>query len=83
MSFKPSDLAIRAFRYEIPVIVFASSDPEHVRENRLKALSLGAFEYTWTFRRSLLSYREYLRDSNVCPLDGFASYSAPQSHGAT
>ena len=40
---------IRAFRLELPLIVFASSDPEHVRENRLKALSLGAFEYTWTF----------------------------------
>jgi hypothetical protein len=41
--------SIRALRLEVPVIVFASPDPEHVRGNRLKALSLGAFEYTWTF----------------------------------
>ena len=40
---------IRALKLEVPVIVFASPDPEHVRANRLKALRLGAFEYTWTF----------------------------------
>ena len=40
---------IRVLNTRIPVIVFASPDPRYARENRLKALSLGAFEYTWTF----------------------------------
>ena len=40
---------IRTRGIEVPVIVFASPDIEHAPQNRLKALSLGAFEYTWTF----------------------------------
>jgi len=40
---------IRAFKHELPLIVFPSSDPEHVREHRIEALSLDVIEYTWTF----------------------------------
>jgi hypothetical protein len=38
---------IRKRDIEVPVIIFAS--PKHGQDNRSKALSLGAFEYTWYF----------------------------------
>ena len=40
---------IRKRDIEAPVIIFASPDPDHAQKNRSKALSLGAFEYTWYF----------------------------------
>jgi len=41
---------IRKRDIEVPVVIFASSDPKHAQKNRSKALSLGAFEYTWYFQ---------------------------------
>ena len=38
---------IRKRDIEVPVIIFAS--PKYGQDNRSKALSLGAFEYTWDF----------------------------------
>ena len=35
--------------HQAPVIVFAAPDPAYAVYNRKIALSLGAFEYTWTF----------------------------------
>jgi len=40
---------IREVRLEVPLVVFASPDPDHIHANRMKAISLGDFEYTWTF----------------------------------
>lgn len=52
---------IRVSKLEVPVIVFASPDPEHVHINRLKAISLGAFEYTWTFEDLFQSIEKIFR----------------------
>ena len=40
---------IRKRAIEVPVVIFASSNP-HAQKNRSRALSLGAFEYTWSFQ---------------------------------
>jgi len=45
----PENIRKLKIDHQAPVIVFAAPDPEYAGYNRKIALSLGAFEYTWTF----------------------------------